>query len=55
MDDVDAIVLGQGPAGQAIGDGMLVARMDVSAFAHVDDYCLADVFDGVHGHSLGFS
>ena len=40
---IQPIVLGEGQTGQAVGHDLLVARMDVPAFADIDDDCLADL------------
>ncbi len=54
-EEVDPVVPGQCPAGESIGDGMLVAGMDVSSFANVDDDRLACMLQFGQRHGLGFA
>ena len=47
--------LGKCPAGQSLGDVLLVHGVDVLAFAKIDDHRLAGGGEGLHGHRLGLA
>ena len=53
--DLDAVVLGEGEAGEALGDVAFVFGVDVIGFAEIDDDRLAAVFDGLLGFGLAFA